>query len=750
MKPMMFATAIVTLAFLAACSSTLESTPVATDSTNTSSNFVGLLEVQVSGIGEGGTPTSSARFVDPASLTPDLNAKAVEVVPVNGSSALNDVQFIPKLKDSFDETSTSMRYISNSFELVNRKTTNFNNFTLYAVSIPGTTVGGTALANIRTAGGTLITSESIARSFKPTHGMRKNGFSLAEINPNSADLQLFTPTEVNNPTNGVQQKAIVNGVVPGNSTVLEYGFVARNKGDLSSRTIAPRNTASDCTANTCKGVVTLAYKLPVLNPGASSPVSFRMYFVVANETNAIISQSLEEQSAGTVAGRSSVTAFDQVRTLVGSGYGLNAINLNPLCRVRTATGSMADSFLGAVPAPVAGGLDACFGTGGKRALPGTRIPYNTLGIQSDGKIVVALTETTPSNRIWLERYNTNGSFDTSFDGDGRVRTQFGSGSAAVFALGIQGDGKIVVAADSSNGSNNSAIVLLRYNTDGSLDTSFDGDGIVTTDIGTSNDRAEALAIQSDGKIVVAGRTQTGLTNDSDFALVRYNTDGSLDTSFDTDGIVTTAIGSSDDSAYSLAIQTDGKIVAAGTSRNDSNADFALVRYNANGSLDTSFDGDGIVTTAIGSAYYSANAMRIQGDGKIVVTGITYNGTNYDFALVRYNTNGSLDTSFDGDGIVTTAIGSGEDIANALAIQSDGKIVVAGYTSGAGRDFALVRYNTNGSLDTSFDGDGKVITAIGSGNDSDYATAVAIQGDGKILVAGFGYPAYGLALARYNP
>jgi uncharacterized delta-60 repeat protein len=214
---------------------------------------------------------------------------------------------------------------------------------------------------------------------------------------------------------------------------------------------------------------------------------------------------------------------------------------------------------------------------------------------------------------------------------------------------------------------------------------------VTTEVGSSDDRAYSVAIQSDGKIVVAGFERNGISN-FDFALVRYNTDGSLDTNFDSDGKVTTAIGSGTDSAYSVAIQSDGKIVVAGYSDNGSNDDFALVRYNTDGSLDTNFDSDGKVTTEVGSSDDYAESVAIQSDGKIVAAGYSSNGGNNDFALVRYNTDGSLDTSFDSDGKVTTAIGSASDFARSVAIQSDGKIVVAGYSdNGSNADFALVRY-----------------------------------------------------------
>jgi uncharacterized delta-60 repeat protein len=513
---------IATLAIaIAACSTSNTDAPTTTVSTS-QPKFVGLLEVQITGIGEGGTPTSSARFVDPASLKPGLKAKTVTVVPVNGTNAPGDVEFISRSVGFFDDDSTTQRYINSTFELVNRTATNFNNFTLYAVDVPGVTIGGTGIASLKTVAGTAITDVSVARSFKPTHDMRKSGLGVV-VNADNADMQLFTPTEVNNPTDGVQQQATPS-IIPVGSTVLEYGFVARNKGNLSSRSIAARNVSSDCTADTCKGLVTLAYKLPRLNPRASNPWSFVVYFVVADDTQKQVSQSLEEQGAGTVAGLSSLGTFDQVRTLVGSSYSFGADNLNPVCRVRTATGTTADSFLGVIPTPVAGGLDVCFGVGGKRT------------------------------------------------------TAIGSGYDFANAVAIQSDGKIITAGYYSLNNSTYDFALARYNTNGSLDTSFDIDGKVTTAIGSSNDFANAVAIQSDGKIVAAGSSGNG--SNSDFALARYNTNGSLDTSFDIGGILTTAIGSRNDFAYAVAIQSDGKIVAAGYySLNLSDNDFALARYN---------------------------------------------------------------------------------------------------------------------------------------------------------------------------
>ena len=280
---------------------------------------------------------------------------------------------------------------------------------------------------------------------------------------------------------------------------------------------------------------------------------------------------------------------------------------------------------------------------------------------------------------------------------------------------------------------------------GDLDVTFGNGGKVITNFGGgSHDQAFSMAIQADGKIVVAGTSNYTLA--VSFAVVRYNADGSLDTSFNGTGKVTTAIGSSNADGRSVVLQSDEKIVVAGYAFNGNNRDFALVRYNPNGSLDTTFNSTGIVTTDFGGGDDTAAGVAIQSDGKIVVTGSSVMAYS-DIALARYNANGSLDTTFNGTGKVTTDFGFSQDSGTSIAMQTDGKIVVAGWSDYATgkRDFAAVRYNVNGSLDTSFNLTGKVTTAVDSF--SDEANAVAIQSNGKIILAGF---SLGFAVVRYNP
>jgi len=288
-----------------------------------------------------------------------------------------------------------------------------------------------------------------------------------------------------------------------------------------------------------------------------------------------------------------------------------------------------------------------------------------------------------------------------------VTTAIGTFDDEINSLAIDSNGNLVAAGYSFTGTvGPDVFALARYTTTGTLDTTFNPTGtipgIVTTAIG-DDDFANALAIDSNGNLIAAGYSAQGAPNV--FALVRYTTTGVLDTTFNPTGtipgIVTTAIGTVDDEINSLAIDSNGKLVAAGNSFNSdtlNQEEFGLARYNTDGSLDTTFNPTGtipgIVTTAIGTVDDEANSLAIDSNGKLVAAGFSNNGTQYEFALVRYTTTGALDTTFHTTGIVTTAIGTFDDEINSLAIQSDGKLVAAGFSvniSTGADEFALVRY-----------------------------------------------------------
>ncbi len=394
----------------------------------------------------------------------------------------------------------------------------------------------------------------------------------------------------------------------------------------------------------------------------------------------------------------------------------------------------------------AGDLDLAFGTNGKVLTSFYGDGAASVVLQSDGKIVVAGDSNNGNDSDFaVARYNSDGTLDTSFSADGEVITDFG-GEDYGTSVAIQSDGKIVVAGyGSSGGPEDFAIV--RYNTDGSLDTSFDTDGKLLIDFGRY-ENGKALAIQTDGKIVLAGNSVAAGGLAANINLVRLNTNGSLDTTFDSDGKVTTDIGPNDD-ALSIAIQSDGKIIIGGGSDASGSLETTLIRYNSNGSLDTTFNSDGIALINFAISNDAAYSVAIQSDEKIIAAGYADLGGQVVFALLRLNANGSLDTTFDTDGKVTTNFGSFYDGAYSVALQTDGKIIASGYSSNGSQDFfATARYNTTGSLDTTFDTDGKITTSFGSLGDS--AKAVAIQSDGKFVVAGYSETVSGtvFALARY--
>jgi len=423
----------------------------------------------------------------------------------------------------------------------------------------------------------------------------------------------------------------------------------------------------------------------------------------------------------------------------GLGFGivlliLSLVSIVPPCDARVAPGA----------------LDTTFGTDGKVTTDffGYDDGANAVAIDSQGRIVAAGFANSCGGYYCfaVARYNANGSLDTTFGTDGKVTTDFFNEEGWAHALAIDSSDRIVLAGDTFG-----YFTLVRYNTDGSLDTTFGTDGKVADDFGGGENVPFALAIDSNGKIVVAGYT----TSDNlyaDFALARYNSDGSIDDTFGTDGKVTTDF-KEYDYLYALAIDSTGKIVVAGSTQPEPYdahlCDFALARYNTDGSLDTTFGTNGKVTTDFGGRDDECFTLAIDGQGRIVVAGFSADPdyTFSQFALARYKSDGNLDTTFSNDGIVITNFEGSYEAASALAIDKADKIVVAGYATS---DFALARYNSNGSFDTTFGIDGKVTTKFEGSSGA--ASALAIDGSGKIVVAGLTTPDDGFygdfALARY--
>lgn len=355
-------------------------------------------------------------------------------------------------------------------------------------------------------------------------------------------------------------------------------------------------------------------------------------------------------------------------------------------------------------------------------------------------ILVAGTEL--SNPV-LAKYTLGGIPDTSFDGDGKVYTTI-SPSGGFAAEMMMADGKIVIAGIAYGPSGRDALVL-RYNSNGTLDATFDGDGVRIHDVGGPQSTAGAMALQPDGKVIVAGSSYQGAANSDDFAVMRCNADGSIDNTFGTDGVRTIAVGTRSDFAHAVALQPDGKIVAAGETGTTLAPGLAVVRLNPDGTLDPTFDGDGIATSTSGFFGRPGYGVTVRPDGKIFVVGTIESFSGPSLAVFRYGANGTLEQT------LTTQLGGTGAAGYAIALQPDNKIVAAGtcFTETDQR-FACIRLLPDNSFDPAFDGDGQVVTRI-TGN-GDAARAIRLRADGRILLAGASTdgPLAGFALARYLP
>ena len=421
------------------------------------------------------------------------------------------------------------------------------------------------------------------------------------------------------------------------------------------------------------------------------------------------------------------------------------------CRAIGATAIILTLFSSVQMAQAADGdLDPTFGTGG---MVTTDIDHSTdianaVAIQADGKLVV-VGQTYKNNDYSNEdfvvtRYNTDGTLDTTFGRGGKVRTDFPGLAAVPSAVVIQSDGKIVVAGGAFpqfTFAGNFEVV--RYNPNGSLDRSFGNGGIVTTTF-PEGSYAFDVALQPDGKIIAAGTVFVdfipGEPSNTDFALARYNPDGTPDATFGNGGQVSTDFVGLEDDAFSVLIQPDGKIVAVGSA--DSPAtyyDFAAVRYLSNGTIDTTFGVAGKVSTDFGDQNFDrARSAALQPDGRIIASGfaISQNGGVQNFAVARYTSSGVLDTTFSRDGKTEIDFGNCCQSANKVLLQSDGKIITVGYanTEDSDSDFLLARLSPRGSLDATFGVGGKVRTSFGDLNGG--ANGAALQSDGKIVAVGF--------------
>jgi len=394
-----------------------------------------------------------------------------------------------------------------------------------------------------------------------------------------------------------------------------------------------------------------------------------------------------------------------------------------------------------------GTLDATFGNGG---IVSTQISTsynfgNAMTIQADGKIVVVgQSRVSGKYNMSIVRYNPDGTLDDTFDSDGMLIIEAATVNNFANKVMIQSDNKIVIAGHSFNGSS-ADMVVVRLNPDGSIDNTFGTNGIATIDFAGANDLAESATLQADGKILLGGHSA------DNFSVVRLKTDGSLDSTFGLNGLAKIIFATGSSYIKDIIVQSDGKILTAGFASGTGAFTFALARFKTDGSLDSTFGTNGMVYYDFGSGDNFGLAVREKSDGKILIAGNTFISSPplvYKQAVMQLNADGSKDNSFGTNGIARAGIANEECYANGLAIQPDGKIILAGYnTDGSTDDFILSRFNPDGSLDLTFGNNGLAVKYQIGGE----GKAIELLSDGKILVAGNTYTssASNFALVRYN-
>ncbi|MGJ8746083.1 T9SS type A sorting domain-containing protein [Polaribacter sp.] len=400
-------------------------------------------------------------------------------------------------------------------------------------------------------------------------------------------------------------------------------------------------------------------------------------------------------------------------------------------------------------------LDPTFGTNG---IAITEVSNNLINdggksvlVKDDGTILVTgyTTNANGNSDFALVQYDSNGILDSSFGTNGiAVLDINGFDEEASFSL-LQSDGKIITVGHTTN--SNKDIIVARFNSNGTLDTTYAINGLFTYDSG-ADDFGKKVAILPDNKIFI------GCEISSNYGIIKISETGTVITSFGTNGITTTDLGSVD-SLRDLKLQSDGKILIAGTSgKNDIGDgdvyDKALIRHNSDGSLDNTFNSTGIIFTSFESGKNDGGyAINIQPDGKIIINGSSEDNQGYDnIALTRYNTDGSIDESFGTNGTTFTNY-SDYDFSFTSLIQTDGKIILGGYfinVTTLQRDLILLRYTNNGILDNTFGNNGITTTDLNN-NSRDFGFSLAFQSNNKILFAGYTKEngnTYDFAIARY--
>jgi uncharacterized delta-60 repeat protein len=351
-------------------------------------------------------------------------------------------------------------------------------------------------------------------------------------------------------------------------------------------------------------------------------------------------------------------------------------------------------------------------------------------VQTDRKVIVVgrCNQQGTSLDFCATRYNADGVLDTGFSGDGKQVFAMTASPDFAYGAALQSDGKLIIV-----GSCDGDFCALRLTSTGLPDSSFGsaGSGVMIMPMGTGASAARDIAVQPDGKIVLVGECLNGAS--TEFCVARLTTAGALDTTFGVNGKVNYAAGNNGyDLPNALAIESGGRIVIAGHCSNGSHQKFCTTRIMPSGALDNGFSGNGKVITPIGTGDDIATSVVIQPNSLIIVGGNCLGVSDLDFCAVRYNTNGTENASFGTAGKLLTPVSTGRDTGGYISLQPDGKVLQAGECGGVSQ-YCVQRFYENGVLDTSFGTGGRVFLSLGSSDA--LGKAIALQYDGNILVTG---------------
>lgn len=391
--------------------------------------------------------------------------------------------------------------------------------------------------------------------------------------------------------------------------------------------------------------------------------------------------------------------------------------------------------------PTGGGqLDPHFGQEGTRTFaigPGNSIAYRAQA-QPDGKVVTTGMSYDGVNfNTLVVRILPNGDPDPAFGSGGIVTTKVGTKDSSGRALAIDKLGRVLVAGQAQVGQR-TAFSVVRYTPAGQLDDAWGDGGVVLTSFGENgNAIAYGIAVTRDNRVVVIGESESAVTTESglrnDFALAQYDDSGRLDRRFGNGGLVTSPIGTDNDSARAISIDSKGRIVTAGISIAGRQNAFAVARYDRTGRIDKSFGDGGVIVTKAGAEESDAFGVAVYPDDSVVVAGYATAEKDKDFALVRYDSRGRLDPEFGSGGIVTTPVTTEDDVLFDVAIDPAGRIVAAGFsTKDAKNEFAVARYSREGVLDRSFGTAGTTVVKLGDG---DVVRGIAFAHGGGIVAVG---------------